>query len=152
MANYMAIDGSAWRTPEDFNDRWDKTYNKIAATEKRASIVLEKTRKKLFPPTLPHYIDTYGSEKFGYVVIPMSVMKDAVMKCGDDISQDFATFDDYHKWFVRQDILVHSARNRWPVILDNTGDSLLQDGWHRFHRYVQLKLLMVPCLYYPNSW
>lgn len=152
MAYYMAINGEAWKVPEGFNDRWAWAWRRANTGDEVQAV---KKSLRIFRATLPHWVALYGERKFGYVVIPMSVLKDAIMECHADASVDFDTFDAYHEWYVGRKWHVghghrHTRRNPWPVILDSTGTELFEDGWHRFHRYVELGLLMVPCLYYPK--
>jgi hypothetical protein len=139
MAYFMAIDGQVWRTPDWFDAKWNKVYpDEIAC-------------RKVFERALPHFIRRHGLRKFGYVVIPMNVLEDAVMACSHD--EDFPdNFAEYHRRYTQIGNGMnyrpsYNRRNPWPVILDSTGNELFKDGWHRFHRYVDLGLLTVPCLY-----
>jgi hypothetical protein len=103
---------------------------------------------KHFPEHRSWYARKYGNKKFGYVEIPAGALIEAVM--GDlEIKDQFKEFEDYHDWYVRQGHMPeHESRNRWPVILSHYDEETLQDGWHRFHNYIQQGARMIPALYY----
>ena len=135
IAWYMSIDGAKW---EDLGNMSNvKSHDELVIDFKKA---------------LPEYVKKYGKKKFGTLNIPMSVCQEIIMKSRSDLKDDFKTFMDYHKWYTSYQFnhLKYKNINVWPCILsDNLNEELFQDGWHRFHRYVQLKMLSIPCVYYP---
>jgi hypothetical protein len=147
MAHYMAINGEAWEVPEGFNERFDDKVRDRRIKEH--SPAMYALLKRMFARSLPHYVREHGDQKFGLVTIPTAVMTAAMMKTGEH-SRDYPTWEAYHQWYLSScGEVTHTRRNPWPVILDDDHDELLQDGWHRFHRYVQIGLPTIPCLYYP---
>jgi len=56
----------------------------------------------------------------------------------------FQTFAEYHGWYVgHTDTPSHVEV--WPIELDP--DQIIEDGSHRFHRYVRAGLQVVPAIY-----
>jgi len=49
----------------------------------------------------------------------------------------FKGFDDYHRWYMREGRPIPTYASRWPVIESPFADEWLEDGWHRFHSYVE---------------
>jgi len=127
IAWYMAIDGEAWTLPFDC---WDADQVMI---------------KKLFVRNIYKFDELYGNKKFGVINVPVEVCKEEVMK---HLQGDFKTFEDYHNWYVGYGREKHTRRNAWPCILSDVKDEFLQDGWHRFHRYIDLKMEKIPCICY----
>lgn len=121
---YMAADGEAW--PCSYDDS-----------------PLE---------ALPEAIKTYGHTAFGLVNVPMKELKDTVaenFKADSDTKvMGWADFDAYHKWYMGDSQVEDHGKSVWPVILNCFDDELFQDGWHRFHTYVDRGVKKVPCLYY----
>ena len=48
----------------------------------------------------------------------------------------FPSFERYHRWYLKTEP-VPSHTTRWPVIESPFADEWLEDGWHRFHCYVE---------------
>lgn len=92
---------------------------------------------------------------FGAANVPVGEVKALVMKLrienGDD---EFASFDEYHKWYVEHDMPNHGSENRWPCIAANSGyEEPLLDGWHRFHSYVAQGATTIPMMVIsPEAW
>lgn len=128
IAHYMAVNGEAWKLPEDW-----AVWPDMSTGPSRARIV--KELKKY----LDYFIDKYGAKKFGYVLLPMKAVTDSVMAADQDIAGEYDSFPK------------HSADDPWPVILSNFEDETLQDGWHRLHRYYQLGLKEIPAVYFHDS-
>ena len=145
IAYYMAIDGSAWELPEGIVVEAD-----IRLTQsKQHRYGIGKFYGKLLPKYLDFFVKKFGGMKFGVVNIPMSVCKAEVMKRDKDMAEDHKDFETYHKWYKRDcGIPRHKHTNPWPCILSGFNDEVFEDGWHRFHRYVQLGLDSVPCVIY----
>ena len=115
---YMAIDGTAWGTPK----------NEVRMKE------LVAYHEKMHP-----------NFKVGIVQVPMGAFCDAIHANSD---YDHASFAAYHEWYVQNCYNEDNGKSVWPVILNYFDDELLQDGWHRFHSYVERKLKTIPCLYF----
>ena len=79
---------------------------------------------------------------FAYEIetVPMAEMKARVFDTNADMPDDFGDFDSYHAWFTNGGDTPDHGDSRWPVIeaepsLDPQSE-YLDDGWHRFHSYV----------------
>jgi len=152
---YMAINGEAWEIADGLEEAWRKGlpsinngsakyWNKVDSIAKEAI----KTSK-----VMKFYMDNYGNEKFGFVHIPTHAMKKRFMESewgGRDENSDWKTFTEYTDWYktIRYDIPKHSKKKRWPCILSGFDEELLEDGWHRFHRYIDLGCRYIPCIFY----
>lgn len=134
MAWYMAVDGEAWHDfveiPEMVADHPD-----FMAT---------------FEALLPRFVESYGNVPFGVTTLSAQQVKDAYM--GDaEISADFASFDDYHQWYVsHNDTPVYGQEGRWPAILGDDNSEAFQDGHHRLHSYLRAGHADVPLIFYPD--
>jgi hypothetical protein len=134
IAHYMAIDGEAWKVEYEF--------------EGGGSGYIKSQLKKV----LPLFVKKYGSCKFGVDEVPADVLVEKIMKL-EHIQKDFKSFMDYHKWYKKNcTIPRHKNSNRWPCIMDSTTDPIyngvLEDGWHRFHRYIESEHKTIPCISY----
>jgi len=153
IAHYMAIDGEAWSVMGNLEKDFEKirpgNYSNTAKWEK-----FQKEIIRLLTLSIGEYIKKYGKVKFGMVNLPIKVAKElSFKKCNvydDDGNRDgFSSFDEYHKWYIENGgIPHHSKANPFPCILSSFNDELFQDGWHRFHRYCQLGMKFIPCVYF----
>ena len=134
MAFYMSVDGEAWPLPKALQDFPDLSRT----PEFQAAFRRQRC----------HYVRRHGCEAFGYVELPLQTAIDMVWFCRDP-GETHGSFEAYHKWYKPFIEDKHSAKDPWPSIIDTGGETFLQDGWHRFHRYVDLKLKKLPFLYYP---
>jgi hypothetical protein len=57
----------------------------------------------------------------------------------------FATFDEYHRWYMQECGPIPNYPTQWPVI-EGDPDGWLEDGSHRFHSYVEAGDQTVPVL------
>ena len=135
IAHYMAIDGEAWKVDYEFE----------GGITKKGSIKSQLTK------TLPLFVKKYGRCRFGISEIPSEVLAEKIMNM-EDIKKEFKSFMDYHKWYKKGGIPRHNNSNRWPCIIDSTTDPIynevLEDGWHRFHRYIEAGHKTIPCISY----
>ncbi len=160
MSHYMAVNGEAWELPEAVEDTYFNCSQQwqaksLEAISKGKSAIGEhdaiyRPAKEAFIAALPFFIKKYGERKFGLVTVPTAALIAAQMQLHRDDDDFPGDFDSYHKWFMDHCGTEDHGDSVWPVILDSTGDALLQDGWHRFHSYVERKLEHIPCLYYPR--
>jgi len=141
----MAVDGDAWTLPEQMEEEGMLRLTK----SKQHHSGLKDFYAKIISSYLHIFVQKYGKKKFGVVNLPMSVCKNEVMKRDKDMAEDHKDFETYHKWYMEGvGIPRHKKMNPWPCILSGFDDELFEDGWHRFHRYVQLGLDNVPCVIY----
>jgi len=134
IAHYMAIDGEAWEVEYEF--------------EGGGSGYIKDQLKK----ALPLFIKKYGRCRFGIDEVSPVLLIEKIMKL-EHIQKDFGSFNEYHKWYKKNcTIPRHNKINRWPCVMDSTTDliynGVLEDGWHRFHRYIEAGHKTIPCVFY----
>lgn len=140
LAYYMAFDGEAWAEVWDHLD----------------------SAKPGMDEALPWLLEHYG----GYPIVLINVAtQDLKLAISDPegeimIEGEHASYDELHEWYGKyaQWHCEGQARGKpksgteyWPVILDFDNSEILQDGWHRFHQYVNEGLTQIPCLHYPDD-
>lgn len=147
LALYMSIDGEAWEFPNEnwrnhkFFDKTDPTLKDRAKYDKYLLGVLKRNLKCFFEAQ-------YGSVKFGIVNIPTTVLAEEKIKMGS-YPVPVKSVEDYKLWLRKSyGVPDHPLRNRWPVILDDFEGNVIQDGHHRFSRYLTREDAMTPCVYY----
>jgi hypothetical protein len=159
MSYYMAVNGEAWELPAEveeayFNCSQQWQARSLEAHRKGESAIGEHDAiylpaKMAFIAALPFFVKKYGERTFGLVTVPTAALIVAHLQFHRDDDDFPGDFNGYHEWFLDHCGTEDHGDSVWPVILDSTGDALLQDGWHRFHSYVERKLEHIPCLYYP---
>lgn len=128
IVQYMAVDGEAWDIL--FEDSAD-------AEAVKASLVT----------AMPAYVQRYGYKKWSVAVIPVDVIKEAVM-ADEEIAGAFACWDDYAAWYGASGCVPsHGPENRWPVILSGDDYETLADGWHRLHSYIRAGHADIPAVF-----
>jgi hypothetical protein len=76
------------------------------------------------------------------VWIPLGKLIEMCWECATDgLLADMGTFEEYHKWYTTHtDYDPKDRPGLWPVILCEEKNvpywGLFEDGWHRFHTYV----------------
>lgn len=97
------------------------------------------------PPTEQEWIQlleegerVWGNDPCVYFTLSFEEAKTFVWDNTPDLHTEHADFDTYHAWYCQFKI-PNYTESRWPCISYPQGDEALLDGWHRFHRYVQLK-------------
>ena len=76
--------------------------------------------------------------------IPIDVLKELIMEI-EDIKQCYETFDDYHKAY-RKSTPYREYNDHWPIFLDTNFSCVIEDGWTRFHNYVDDGMQVVSAL------
>jgi hypothetical protein len=160
MAYYMSVNGEAWELPAEveeayFNCSQQWQARSLEAIGRGETAIDEhdaiyRPAREAFMAALPFFLKKYGERKFGLVTVPIAALIVAHLQLYRDDDDFPGDFDSYHKWFLVHCGTEDHGVSVWPVILDSTGDALLQDGWHRFHSYVERKLEQIPCLYCPR--
>lgn len=141
---YMVVNGAAWDVSPELSKAFIEFHRE--KSEIKSDLILKRAIKK----SIQFYIDLYGDCKFGKVFLPVSLLKKNIMN-ETDVSESFEDFKDYHNWYLSGfNNPNHTKKNRWPCILSGgkEGYDILEDGWHRFHRYVQLGCRNIPCVFY----
>ena len=95
------------------------------------------------------------------VWVPLSKLIKSMWINRGIIDDDLTSFTMYHRWYMSSAFWKGSSYDKlWPVFLsDNKNvcyDSILEDGWHRFHTYVdryrgKAAKTLIPCIYKLHS-
>lgn len=141
VAWYLAVDSPAWEMPEghiggEFRSEWaeeERAKGKSVFTRTLPRFHGEEDQSARFVELLPWFVEKYGNEPFGYVVIPMEQLAQTLK-------------NDY--WSPKS-VAPHGETNLWPVILDREHGYVIEDGWHRLNRYRELGVENVPAVYFP---
>ena len=151
---YMAIDGEAWEIAEEIYQAWKKGLPKNNGSQKYWNKVDSLGKKAIKTRNcMQFYLEKYGEVKFGYAKISTKdmikrLLETENMRDGFDYGE-WKTFEDWHNWYGKNmDMPNHSSRNKWPCILAEDNFDLLQDGWHRFNRYIQMGCRTIPCVFW----
>ena len=91
------------------------------------------------------YANVYGNKKFLYGVMNVN---DIIEGIRDDYQEfGFDNFNEYHKWY-REDSKEDYGDSVFPIILSpderERGFEFIEDGWHRFHSYVNKGITNIP--------
>ena len=144
LAWYLSVDNDDWERPP----RVDESKVEASADWRRGRL---KGNPEWLKKALPFYRKHHGKERFGYVVIPTVDLIANAMR-NPDLLKRFPDFPKYHRWFFtgkhRTSVQVE---NPWPVVLDTEPgtEEILEDGYHRFHRYYSQGVEQIPALYFP---
>ena len=93
------------------------------------------------------YANVYGNKKFLYGIMDVN---DIIEGIRDDYEEfGFDTFDEYHKWY-RKKSKEDYGDSVFPIMLSSDEDRMMpgfefiEDGWHRFHSYVDKGITNIP--------
>lgn len=147
IIHYMAVDGEAWEVHDILGAAFEKCWKvRGKHPEKEDAIIKQAWRSKSL---MRFYIEKYGHLKFGYVHIPSSILMYETLRRDYELKKQFSAWKDYHDWYKSfGDMPRHTNKNLWPCILSGFNNEVLEDGHHRFHRYVELGVKKIPCVYY----
>lgn len=102
-------------------------------------------------PEMMQAVEVFKSVPARLVEIPLDAVKAAFME-STEIAESFATFDDYHRWYMgASDVPMYGAANRWPCIASCMEDEVVQDGSHRLHSYIAAGHTSIPVLEYESE-
>lgn len=149
MAWYMAVDGEAWDDIIDYEKVLPKGVNNSDG------IRWHNAFKEALEELLPVFIERYGDVEFGIATWNADLLIASIS--GDDVyKEDGIGFEEARASFskpIRNYITDSYPREgRWPVIMSNSDDETLQDGWHRFQIYVSNGHDDIPVIFYPEEW
>jgi len=82
-------------------------------------------------------VKAVGDKTYTLYEMPREVFKELIMQTPSDFAGWHDTFEEYHNWFVDEDLPVYSKENRWPAIAGDPEEGIT-DGWHRTHSYYKL--------------
>ena len=148
MLHYMAIDGEAWEITDGLESVIDhhQSYLRGGWPSLRS---MGKWNGAL-ATELPFYVNKYGRRWFGYIAnLRIADLCDAVMQ-DDDMEEFSRDFTAYHLWYMQNAEKNPAPDPCWPVILSGFPNETLQDGWNRFHQYVERGLKNCRALWYPG--
>ena len=95
---------------------------------------------------IEQYAEVHGNEKFLYGIMDINDIIKGVM----DTIDDWDDFNKYHKWYIKQGKTDHGD-SIFPIILSSDkeiekGYEFIEDGWHRFHSYVDKGITNIPVI------
>lgn len=101
------------------------------------------------------YSKVYADRKFKIGMISVEKVKEEVMAC----CVEYDTFEEYHKWYHDRTKEYHKwyrdgtdhGDSIFPIVLADTGE-FIEDGWHRFHSYVDKGLETIPFVEYMGNF
>ncbi len=85
------------------------------------------------------YNEVYGDRFFLYGIVDIEDIKNLVMSSSD--MQQYSSFDNYHEWYGSSDL--EDTNEIYPILMTPYED-YIEDGWHRFHRYINMGLKEIP--------
>ena len=82
--------------------------------------------------------EKFRCRKFWIASIPMAALQAEIVARGlEGAPFPYADFAAYHEWYVKQGGIPDHGDSHWPCVLSEYDDEVFEDGWHRFHSYVQ---------------
>jgi len=150
LAQYMAIDGEAWERADVLVEEIHRRCREHR--REGQDDVLTAGWEGVFRAALPFYVELYGDWEFGIVEIPTVVLVKEVMTRNQDMQDWGGDWEGYHGWY-KSEGYKHTATGSkpWPVILGSFPDEVLEDGWNRFHQYVERGLPTIPAVWFPGE-
>jgi hypothetical protein len=135
VGHYMAIDGEAWSAGLPADAFW----------------LTREQQGRGLRQSLPKLVQLYGEVLFGVALLPSERVREAIMQ-DLERARDFPNWEAYHAWYSSSCVLPkHGTANRWPVVLSDFEDEILQDGWHRVHSYLKRGDDTIPAVFYPRE-
>ena len=89
------------------------------------------------------FIKVYGEMEFRIGEISIEEVIEGVMKW---LCREWDTFEEYHEWYKEGDHTDHGD-SVFPIVLSGC-EEYIEDGWHRFHSYVDKGLKKIPFVEY----
>jgi len=90
------------------------------------------------------YANVYGNKKFLYGIMDVNDIIEGIRNDYEEL--DFDNFNEYHKWY-REESKEDYGDSVFPIILSpNNGFEFIEDGWHRFHSYVDKGIKNIPVI------
>ncbi len=93
------------------------------------------------------YAKVYDTQKFEIGEIDIEELKCKIM---ENSPVDFATFEEYHEWYVNPSRYEEPDCffEVFPIIVSDKEENYIEDGWHRFHHYIDKGIKSVPFIKY----
>jgi hypothetical protein len=135
IVHYMAFDGEAW---------------KVEGFPAKGMVKNWEINKIYLKKVLPEFVKKYGKVKFGVMNLPTKIMLSQHFKFNAFNEQKGFknNYNEYlHHYLNNKNTVCHSKKNRWACILHDNYE-LLQDGWSRWHCYIQQKAKKIPCVFF----
>ena len=110
-------------------------------------IDLDWINDKVFVDTLiGDYNKQYPNRYFSYGVIPTSVIIEKIKQTEfyEELGMDF---DEYARNYNSTNYAKHQTADI-PILISDDEPEFIEDGWHRFHRYLDMGLQEIPVVSY----
>ena len=151
MIWYMARNGEAWTTP-DQEGNVDFDWGKKAWTHRSitSQTMTEEKYKVFLTKNMAWFDKRYGHMKFKTAMVPHEEFRKSLLanfKSNPEMTH-IHTLKQFQELYQAGGSGVNHKDASWPVIFDDYGDSLLQDGWHRIHCYLNKGFPVIPCIGY----
>lgn len=88
------------------------------------------------------------TDSFIMLHVPMEILKSLIMQI--DSMSHYKNFDNYHAYY-KSKVQLTEREEIWPLFLDTCFGCVIDDGWKRFHCYVDSGIEEVPCLLLEDS-
>lgn len=88
-----------------------------------------------------HGKDNHAS--YALLSVPVEILESLVMQV--EPLKQFGSFQKYHEYYKSRTQL-KSYEKIYPVIIDTVFGCVIEDGWNRFHSYVEVGIQIIPCL------
>mgnify|MGYP001027686213 FL=1 len=86
----------------------------------------------------------YNPNEFFVVLnVPVEVLEDCILQSAK--VGKYSTFADYHEEYKSTHDL-KDYEEILPIFLDPDFSCIIEDGWHRFHCYVNNGVRLIPCI------
>ena len=95
---------------------------------------------------IDQYANVYGNKKFLYGIMDVNDIIEGIRDAYE--SEGYNDFNKYHKWY-RKTNKEDYGDSVFPIILSSdksirNGSEFIEDGWHRFHSYVDKGITNIP--------
>ena len=95
---------------------------------------------------IDQYANVYGNKKFLYGIMDINDIIEGIRDTYE--SEGYNDFNKYHKWY-RKTNKEDYGDSVFPIILSSdksirNGSEFIEDGWHRFHSYVDKGITNIP--------
>jgi hypothetical protein len=88
----------------------------------------------------------YADDTYHVYDMPTNDLTNFLMSQDCDFAQDHEGFEEYHQWYLSDDVPSYPESNRWHC-LAYCDDEGIWDGWHRLHSYYRSGHKTIPLVY-----
>ena len=101
--------------------------------------------KETIDTLISDYNKHYPDREFSYGLVPTDYLIKKVS--ASDVVEDYDNFYQYHRVYSSTNPAKHKDANI-PILVNDDEDEFIEDGWHRFHRYIDLGVKEIPVVSY----